>query len=164
MNHSDDLPPTQEVSLEPGAQAVINGALVSAKSACTLEVGAGAFVLTGCGLWREREALRHPGEELYFSMLEAGTNPERFAAERFRYFNLLAQVVAQTKTSHGQKECAACAAAMMADDIQTAIESAARLASDGLDERAKRKAQSGSGKNTNEGLGDPTKFHRIHAR
>ncbi|MEP0189450.1 MAG: flagellar biosynthesis repressor FlbT [Erythrobacter sp.] len=160
MNLSDDLPPTQELALEPGAQAVINGALISATSACTLHVGAGAFVLTGRRLWCQQNALRHPAEELYFSMLEAGTEPDRFATERYRFFSLLAQVVAQTKTRHGQKECAACAAAMMAEDTKSAIESAARLAADGLGDRAEQKAQFGSAND----IGAPTKFDRFHMR
>lgn len=164
MDNANEYPPTQMVELEPGAQAVINGALVSATSVCTLEVGAGAFVLTGRGLWREREALRHPCEELYFSMLEAGSDPERFADSRYRFFNLLAQVVAQTRTHQGQKECSNCAAAMMADDIQAAIESAARLASEGLEKRAKQRAKTGAANDSDPTTRGRVKFHRIHAR
>lgn len=164
MTHSDITPPIQEISLEAGGQVVINGALVTAGSACTLKVGAGAYVLTGRGLWRERDALRHPAEELYFSMLEVGTKPEQFAQGRYRFFNLLAQVVAQTKTYQGQRECAACAAAMMADETEAAIASAARLASEGLEERAKRDAASGPANDAGLSQGGSAKFHRIHER
>lgn len=121
------------VTLEAGAQAVINGAIVTATGPCVLEVGSGAFVLAGRGLQRSRDALYHPHEELYFSMLEAGTSPERFDESRYRLFGLLAQVVAQSRTHAAQKECAACAAAMMAGDTKAAIASAARLASAKLD-------------------------------
>jgi hypothetical protein len=105
---------------------------------CILEVGSGAFVLTGPALWREQSALRNPREELYFSMLDAGTNPDRFSEARFRLFHLLGQVVAQERTHKAQRECALCAAALIAGNVEEAIRSAARIATDGLEKPAAR--------------------------
>jgi flagellar biosynthesis regulator FlbT len=135
MDTSETPPAPQKITLQAGAQAVINGALVTATQACTLEVGSGAFVLTGRGLWREREALRHPHEELYFSMLEAGSSPERFHDAQRRLFNLLSQVVAQSPSHIAQKECAVCAAALMSGDARAASASAARLVTQSPSER-----------------------------
>jgi len=127
---SEILP--QTVHLAAGAQAVINGALVTAVEPCTLQVGSGAYVLTGRGLWRERQALRNPRDELYFSLLECAADQERFHSERFRLFRLLGEVVAQDRTHEAQRECAMCAAAIMGSDGEEAVESAARLASQSL--------------------------------
>jgi hypothetical protein len=130
MDASSSLPEPHLVTLEPGAQIVINGALVTAHAACSIEVGSGAFVVTGPALRREREALRHPHEELYFSMLEAARSPENFTEAHHRLFALLAQVAAHSPTNAVQRECAVCAAAMMSGDARAAVASAARLASD----------------------------------
>ena len=125
----------QTVDLARGGQAVINGALVTASQACTLEVGSGAFVLTGRALWRGRDGLRNPREELYFSMMDAATSDARFESERFRLFALLSQVVAQDRTHQGQKECALCASALLAGKADDAVRSAARLAADQVETR-----------------------------
>ncbi|MEM9501118.1 MAG: hypothetical protein AAF941_04665 [Pseudomonadota bacterium] len=130
MDVSDDIPPPQIVQLEAGAQAVINGALLTAREGCSFEVGSGAFVLTGPALRGGRPAIRNPRDELYFSLLEAGTNPDRFAEARFRLFHLLAEVVEQDRTHQAQRECAMCAAALMAGDTAEAVRCAARIASD----------------------------------
>jgi len=118
----------QIVQFARGGQAVINGALVTAPEACTLEVGVEAFVMTGRTLWPQDGPLINPRDELYFSLMEAGTDPERFERERFRLFQLLSQVVAQSRTRDGQKECARCAAALLACDAEAATRSASRLA------------------------------------
>lgn len=118
---------TQEVTLAPGAQAVINGALVTAREACVLEVGAGAFVMTGRALWRDGYAAKDPCHELYFSILEASADQDRFAEAQFRLFRLLGEVVASQRTYEAQKECALCASALLAGHIQDAVDSAARL-------------------------------------
>lgn len=123
---SDSKP--QMVALARGGQAVINGALVVANEPCMLEVSAGAYVLTGRALWRE--SMRDPHAELYFSIVEAGTDAERFAEARFRLFALLSQVVTLDRSAQAQRECAACSAALMSGDIKTATRSAARLASE----------------------------------
>ncbi len=73
--------------------------------------------------------MRNPREELYFSLLDASTNTKRFAAERFRLFTLLSQIVAQERTHEAQEECALCAAALLSGDTEEATRSAARLAS-----------------------------------
>jgi hypothetical protein len=121
MDASSSLPEPHLVTLEPGAQIVINGALVTAHAACSIEVGSGAFVVTGPALRREREALRHPHEELYFSMLEAARSPENFTEAHHRLFALLAQVAAHSPTNAVQRECAVCAAAMMSGDSRGAL-------------------------------------------
>ncbi len=126
----------QTISLEAGSQVIINGAIVTANSDCTIEVGSGAFVLTGRALWRGRDTVSSPPEELYFSILDVSADPARFAEERFRFFMLLSQIVAQDRTHKAQKECSLCAAALLADDIEEATRSAARMASDRMRERS----------------------------
>ncbi len=126
----NDQPPPHRITLAAGAQAVINGALVTATGPCEFEVGAGSFVVTGRALDRPQQALRNPHEELYFSMLDASTDADRFAEARFRLFGLLAQVVAHDRTYHGQRECAALAAALIAGDASEAVRCASRFASD----------------------------------
>ncbi|MEM1195472.1 MAG: hypothetical protein AAGH57_05165 [Pseudomonadota bacterium] len=133
MSQESTPPATQIVHLAPGAQAVINGALVSAREACTLEVGAGAHVLTGRALWPAHNALRNPSDELYLSLIDCLVDEDRFFAERFRLFALLGEVAAQDQTFENQSECSQCAAALMAGDPQTAAQSAARMASCGLE-------------------------------
>ncbi len=128
---------SQTVALARGAQVVINGAIVTASEPCTLEVGSGAFVLTGRSLWRGQNSDRKASEELYFSILDAGVDEMRFAKERFRLFMLLSRVVAQERSHKMQKECSLCAAAMIAGNIEDATRSAARLASDGMSEVGK---------------------------
>jgi hypothetical protein len=115
--------------LAQGEQAVVNGAMVTASTACTLEVGSGAFVLTGRSLWKDHDPLRNPSEELYFSLLDASVSAEHFENERFRLFALLAQVVLQQRTHEAQQECALCASALIAGNAEDATGSAARLAS-----------------------------------
>ncbi|MEE4289956.1 MAG: hypothetical protein V2J14_11335 [Erythrobacter sp.] len=130
--------PPQTIELAAGAQAVINGALVTAREACTLEVGSGASVLTGRALWPSRRRLHSPSDELYFSLLDCSADPVRFAAERFRLYGLLGEVVAQDRSHEGQRECSLCAAALMAGDARGAVESAARMASTALEKRPTR--------------------------
>ena len=111
----------QTLTLAPGAQAVINGALVTASVPCTLEVGSGAYVFSGRRLWRD--PMHNPHEELYFSILEVAGDDDRFLEERFRLFALLSQVVVQDRTHEAQQECAFCASALLTG------KRAARLAS-----------------------------------
>ena len=85
-------PPPQVLHLPAGSQAVINGALVSVRENCTLEVASGAYVQTGRALWPSGEALQAPRDELYFSLLDCGADEERFEAERLRLFGLLSEV------------------------------------------------------------------------
>ena len=132
MKHEPSSPSPHIVQLTSGAQAVINGALVTAKGDCTLEVGAGAYVLTGRALWPTRSAIQNPADELYFSLLDCSADEERFAAERFRLFGLLGEVVAHDRSYECQRECAQCAAALMAGDCAAAVQSAGRMASNNL--------------------------------
>lgn len=125
-------PPAQIVHLAPGAQAAINGALVSVREACTLEVAPGAYVYTGRSLWPSGDDLRGPREELYFSLLECGSHEESFADERVRLFGLVNEVAARDPNLETQRECARCVAALMSGDAKAAVECAARLASSGM--------------------------------
>lgn len=130
----EDAP--QRISLEKGGQVYVNGAVVTAREACSLEVGSGAFVMTGSALARDPGRLRNPREELYFSILDVGTDPVRFSEARFRLFRLLSHVVAEDRTHYGQQECANCAAALLAGKVDEAAQSAARIASMRLERSA----------------------------
>ena len=112
---------------------MINGALVCAREACTLEVGAGAYVLSGRSLWPSRDALGNPCDELYFSLLDCSADEARFLSERFRLFGLLSEEVVRDRSYEGQRECSQCAAALMTGDRQAAVQSAARMASSALE-------------------------------
>lgn len=128
----------QTVELEAGAQCVINGALVTARTPCVLDVGSGGCVIAGRALWRPQKRSNSPHEELYFAVLDAGADAEAFAEARYRLFALLAQVVTYDRTHEAQRECACCASALNAGDIQDAIASAARLVSDHKDTATRR--------------------------
>lgn len=133
-----DLDPAlrpQTINLPKGGQAVINGALVTATLACTIEVGSGAFVLTGRSLRRDPDTLRNPHEELYFSMIDAVTSDDRFHEERFRLFRLLSQVVVQDRSHEGQRQCNLCASALLAGNRDDALKCAARLAAERVSRR-----------------------------
>ncbi|MEP3052171.1 MAG: hypothetical protein ABJP48_05435 [Erythrobacter sp.] len=116
------------VSLAAGAQAIINGALVTAIEPCQFEVGPGAFVLTGESLSPNNSKPAAPADELYFSLLDAIAVPAQFEPARFRLFAILGRVVEQDRTLQAQEECAICAAAMIAGDPAAALASARRLA------------------------------------
>ncbi|MEL6415701.1 MAG: hypothetical protein AAFQ15_12255 [Pseudomonadota bacterium] len=128
----DTAPPNQVIHLASGARAVINGALVAAREPCTLEVGAGAYVLTGLEMWDAHNSPRNPQDELYFSILDCAGDEDRFENEQFRLFALLSEVAAQSGMGAGQRECSECAAALMAGDAQKALDCAARMASNRL--------------------------------
>lgn len=129
MHKADDTPASPKaITLAAGAQAVINGALITAVEPCQLEVGSGAFVLTGRALWRDQKRNSAAAAELYFAMLEVCARPDEFEPARFRLFALLSHVVAQNRTHQSQRECAACAAALIAGDRERALASAQRLA------------------------------------
>lgn len=128
----DTAPPNQVIHLASGARAVINGALVAAREPCTLEVGAGAYVLTGLETWDAHNLPRNPQDELYFSILDCAGDEDRFVSEQFRLFALLAEVAAQCGIEAGQRECSECAAALMAGDAHKALDCAARMASSRL--------------------------------
>ncbi len=110
---------------------MINGALITATQDCILEIGSGAHVVTGRGLWRNRGASGDPGDELYYSLLDVATEPAGLETHRFRLFRLLSQVVAQKRTREVQRECTYCASALRSGDIDAATKSAARLTSRG---------------------------------
>lgn len=120
-------PALQQCALAAGAQVVINGALVTAKSDCTLEVCPGAYLFTGRGL--SAGLVRNPHQELYFSLTEVADSAEQFEQERLRLFALLSQVVLQDRDRETQEECSRCAAAMLMGDCERAAISAAQLAS-----------------------------------
>jgi len=143
MSHENPPPPPQIVHLAPGSQAVINGALVSAREACTLEVAAGAYILTGRELWPAHAGPRNPSDELYFSLLDCAGDEDRFDEERFRLFALLGEVAAKSGFIARRAECSQCAAALMAGDVQSALDSAARMASSGLEDGRTRTTVAG---------------------
>lgn len=124
----ENSPPPQVLHLAEGAYAVINGALVRASETCTLEVGSGAFVVAGRRVHPGQGTLQNPHDELYLSLLECSVDRPRFEAKRERLYGLLADVIAKDASHTTQRECALCAAAMEADDIRAAVESASRLA------------------------------------
>ncbi len=128
MPIQEPAPAPKTISLAAGAQAVINGALVTAQRACQLEVGSGAYVLTGRALWRSQRERSSSADALYYATLEACTTPQAFELGRFQLFAALSEVVAQDRTHQSQKECAACAAALVAGDAEAALASARRLA------------------------------------
>lgn len=145
FNEPQPAPKPHTVCLAQGGQAVINGAIITASTACTLEVGSGAFVLTGRSLWRAsgpaRSTARNPSEELYFSLLDASASSKIHEDELFRLFALLAQVVTQQRTHEAQQECALCASALIAGNTEDATRSAARLASGRLKSSGKLPGQ-----------------------
>lgn len=115
--------------LETGAQAVINGALVTAVEPCRFEVGAGAQVFSGRALWRDRSSGRNPHQELYFAVLEAAVGEGELLEARFRLFQLLAHVVMANRTVDGQRECSRFASALIDGDVDEVVACASRLAS-----------------------------------
>ncbi len=128
MPTKQPVPAPKTISLAAGAQAVINGALVTALESCQFEVGSGAYVLTGRALWRSQRDRSSSADALYFEMMKACAAPENFEPARSRLFAALSEVVAQDRTHQSQKECAACAAALVAGDAEAALGSARRLA------------------------------------
>lgn len=129
MTSHEATPEARTITLAAGAQAVINGALVTATTPCQFEVGSGAVVLTGRSMWRDRRTGEGAAaKELYFAMLELSASPKALASARFQMFALLNQVVAQDRTHRAQKECATCASALIAGDEKAALASARRLA------------------------------------
>lgn len=117
-----------QVHLEAGAQAVINGALVTALEPCRFEVGSGAYVFTGRSLWRDRSSGLCPCQQLYFAVLEAAVGERDLAEARLRLFQLLGHVVTATRTLEGQRECSRFASALIDGNIDEVVSCAARLA------------------------------------
>ncbi|WFL78748.1 hypothetical protein P7228_06705 [Altererythrobacter arenosus] len=122
------IPPPlpSEVRLDTGAQAVVNGALVTAVTPCWFEVGSGGFVLTGRGLWPDRPAVELT-RELYLLLIEASLAENGLEARRKPLFDLLGRAVAQMRTHEAQSECSLCAAAILSGDLDAALGSARRL-------------------------------------
>ena len=117
------------IELQPGAQAVVNGALVTALDTCRFDVSPGAYVVSGRSLWRDRRSSRAPQDELYFAVLEAAIEEHGLVEARFRLFQLLAHVVIHNRSHAAQRECSRFAAALMEGNAQEVVECAARLAS-----------------------------------
>ena len=122
------------LSLARGGQAVINGALITAEEACTIEVSVGAYVLANRQLRQARSSLRNPGEELYFSLLEVEASATRFEEERMRLFQLLSETASSDIADAHRADCTLCAVALMAGDAIKATDIAARLASIGMED------------------------------
>lgn len=119
-------PAPRLMTLDAGAQLIVNGALVTVLDPCRIELGSGAVVISGKELSKKR-AGPDPTRELYFALLKASENDNGLAEGRYDLFRLLARVVAQHRTHSAQRECALCAAALIAGDHKSAIGSARRL-------------------------------------
>ena len=131
----------QTISLASGDQAVINGALVTAASACSIEVSHGAFVMTGRKLRQARATMRNPSEELYFSLLEVEASRGRFEEERMRLFQLLSEIAARNQGAKQQGDCTSCAVALMIGDVVQATTIAAGLAAHAIEMPGPRASQ-----------------------
>lgn len=129
MQEHPPNPKPHPVFLEAGAQAVINGALVTAIEPCRFEVCAGGHVFSGRSLWRERSSGRSPHQELYFAVLEAAVGEEKLLEAKFRLFQLLGHVVTANRTLEGQRECSRFASALIDGDTKEVVACASRLAS-----------------------------------
>ncbi len=112
--------------MEAGAQAVINGALVSAIGPCHFTVGSGGYILTGRALWPDHTA-RQLARDLYLKLIVASHSEEGIAGQRGPLFDLLGKAVAQLRTHEAQAECSNCAAAILSGDLEAAVASARRL-------------------------------------
>ncbi len=134
-------PTYQTVSLALGDQAVINGALVTAKGACSIEVSHGAFVMTGRKLRQARATTQNPSEELYFSLLEVEASRGRFEEERMRLFQLLSEIAVRDEGTEQQSDCTRCAVALMIGDAAQATTIAARLAAHAIEVPGPRASQ-----------------------
>lgn len=120
--------PARRIHLETGAQAVINGALVTASAPCWLELSPGAHVFTGRKAERPTGSPQSAYSDLYFALLAASAETEEVQASRYRLMDLLGEVVMQERKPQGQRECSRCAAAINAGQLHVAVESARRLA------------------------------------
>lgn len=121
----------REITLRPGEQLVVNGALVSVRQPCAIRVGAGAVILSGRALWSQ------PGERvaqaLYYKVLTIGDDPQALAAARKDLFAGLARVLTHQRRREGQEDCSAFAAALLRpsfDDLLVAARSLARREAD----------------------------------
>ncbi len=119
----------RRIGLAPGAQVVINGALVTARGPCEIEVGSGAVVMSGDTFGAKSSSRVDPAAEFYLALLNASANPERFTSDRDMLFAMLGKVVAHHRTHWAQEECALCAAAIIAGESEPALASARRMAS-----------------------------------
>ena len=126
MKRRTNSPEPRELCLERGAQAVINGALVTALEPCRLEIGSGAHVLAGRSLWRERSA-DDLARELYLLLLEAGMTGDGMRLQQDALFDLLGRLVAQLRSHSAQVQISRCALAIRSGDIDLALASARHL-------------------------------------
>ena len=126
------------LNLAPGAQAVINGAIVTAAESCRLNVEPGAFVLVSGLPTPERAKVHDARQELYLSLLDLIRRPRADDEETIRLFRLLSDVAAQGTDQEAKQDCMTCCSALMAGRLVEASRPAARLASSSL-AAAKRK-------------------------
>lgn len=117
----------REIALRDGEQMVVNGALLAAVGACTLQVSGGASVLTGKSL-HTAAGQPLPAHELYYAALAAAGADARLAESRYNLFALLGAVVAQQRTHAAQEDCARFAAALISEDAESLLAAARRLA------------------------------------
>ena len=114
---------TRSIALLEGEQLVVNGALVTADCDCKLTINGSASLLAP----KDRPAAgkTRPAHQLYFSVMELVGKGTPVSEKRAFLFSLLAEIVAEQRTSQGQEDCTALANALLAKD-EDALMSAAR--------------------------------------
>lgn len=126
MTHYASPPPSPSCSLKAGEQVVINGALVTVQSDCTLSVCPSASVFTGRALSAGR--VNDPHIELYLSLSQVADNEERFSEERLRLFGLLSQIALENREAEVEDELRRCTLALLGGKRIDALLSAGALA------------------------------------
>ena len=117
----------RKIALRDGEQMVVNGALLAAVGACTLQVSGGASVLKGKSL-HTAAGQPMPAHQLYYAALAAAGADARLGESRYGLFALLGAVVAQQRTHAAQEDCARFAAALISEDAESLLSAARRLA------------------------------------
>lgn len=123
-----DPAPWREISLSPGEQVVINGALVSCDGPARIQVGGGACLVTG----KNRSAPSVDGGNvvgrLYYGTLLAISRDPTLQSEKRKLMKLLNECVIAAHTRKGQEICAAYAMALTSGDGEACMEQALLLA------------------------------------
>ncbi|UAB78527.1 hypothetical protein INR77_01975 [Erythrobacter sp. SCSIO 43205] len=126
-NHvPDPVPMLHTLALKAGEQAVINGALVTAKSDCGFEICHSAAVFTGRRISATRA--REPHIELYLSLSQVAHSELRFADARLRLFGLLSQIILEDDAPEIAEEIRKCTLALIGGKRAEAKRSAGAIA------------------------------------
>ncbi len=102
MDLSQDPSPAHTIPLQAGEQVVINGALVTATGPCELQVSPGAYLFTGRDREPRADTLQSAHSTLYFGLLAAYADPERFDTARYSLFEMLGEVVMEERQAKAQ--------------------------------------------------------------